>query len=213
MHPSKKRLEYLNQEQIRLSKKIKTQDLPGPVEKAAGIDVSYKSNIACAVAVIIDGDLNLLKKNTVRTPVDFPYISGYLAYREIKSSIAALENLGNFDVLFVNGHGLAHPRGFGLASHLGLILEKPTIGVARRLMIGKPKNERISSTPIVFKNKIIGFKIPTPSESSIYVSIGNLVTLNDAIRITKKFFLKGRLPEPLRIAHKLANICRQSIEA
>lgn len=212
MLPSKKSLEYLNQEQIRLSRKIKTLDFPGQVEKAAGVDVSYKSNIACAVAIIIDSDLHLLEKNTVRTPVDFPYISGYLAYREMKPSREALENLGNFDVLFVNGHGLAHPRGFGLASHLGLILRKPTIGVARRLMIGKPKNERSTSTPIVFENKIIGFKIPTSSEGSIYVSVGNLVTLNDAIRITQKFFFKGGLPEPLRIAHKLANICKQSIK-
>jgi deoxyribonuclease V len=212
MLSSKKRLESLNQEQIRLSKKIKTLDLPRPIEKAAGVDVSYKSNIACAVAVIIDGDLNLMEKSTVRTPVDFPYISGYLAYRELKPSRAALENLRNFDVLFVNGHGLAHPRGFGLASHLGLILGKPTIGVARRLMIGKPKNETSSSTPIVFENKIIGFKIPTPSGGSIYVSVGNLVRLNDAIRLTQKFSLKGGLPEPLRIAHKLANICKQSIK-
>lgn len=212
MLPSKERLEYLNQEQNKLSKKLKIFDLPRPVERVAGVNVSYKSNSACTVAVIMDTDLHLLEKNTMKTIVNFPYISGYLAYREMEPSRAALEKLGPFDVLFVNGHGLAHPRGFGLASHLGLVLGKPTIGITKRLLIGKPKNEISGSTNIIFDNKIIGFQITTPFRGPIYVSVGNLLTLKDAIRLTYLFSLKGRLPEPLRIAHKLAKNCIKSIK-
>lgn len=204
-------LEKLEEEQIRLSKDLEIVDLPKPEKRVAGVDVSYKSKTACAAAVIIDRSLNVLEKSIVKTGIKFPYISSYLSYRELEPSRKAVEKLGHFDLLFVNGHGLAHPRGFGLASHLGLIIGKPTIGVTKRLLVGKSKEPKQKSTPIIFENKIIGYKLKTPSRGSIYVSIGNLVTLENAVRLTQKYSVKGRLPEPLRLAHILANECRQSI--
>ena len=204
-------LETLAEEQVRLSKEIKVIELPQQVKRVAGVDVSYKLRTAWAAAVIIDKNLNLLEKSCVKTIVEFPYISSYLSYRELEPAKKAIEKLGYFDVMFVNGHGLAHPRGFGLASHLGLIIGKPTIGVARKLLVGKPKNPKKESTQIIFENKIVGYKWKSPSGSSIYVSIGNLVTLEEAIRLTEKYTRKGPLPEPLRLAHILANECQQSI--
>jgi deoxyribonuclease V len=211
VHQSNLGLGKLAEEQERLSKEITIIELPRHEKKVAGVDVSYKLETACAAAVIIDKNMRLLEKSSLKTVVEFPYISSYLSYRELKPARKVVEKLGPFDVLFVNGHGLAHPRGFGLASHLGLVIGKPTIGVARKLLVGKPKFPKKESTPIIFENKIVGYKWKSPSGSSIYVSIGNLVTLEEAIRLTKKYTIKGPLPEPLRLAHIFANECQQAI--
>lgn len=150
----------------------------------------------------MDNDFNLLEISTEKMHVDFPYTPGFLSYTELPPAMKAVQGLSEYDVLMVNGHGLAHPRGFGLASHLGLKLDKPTIGVAKRLLVGKPLKKEARTTKIMFEDKVVGIKIISPTKSPIYVSIGHMITLESCVEIVKDFFLDHTLPEPLTAAHR-----------
>jgi deoxyribonuclease V len=115
--------------------------------------------------------------------------------------LKALQGLSGYDVLMVNGHGLAHPRGFGLASHIGVETGKPTIGVARRLLCGEPDDPDAEETPIRHGGKVIGAKMTSPTGSPVYVSVGHMITLEACVELVDACFLDHSLPEPLMAAH------------
>jgi len=146
--------------QYNLSKKVIEEDSFEKIQTVAGADVSFeKDNSAVAAAVVIDlDDLKVIDAKTIEVELLFPYISGFLGFREADAVVSVLKKLNSdFDVLMVNGHGIMHPRGFGLASHVGLLMDVPTIGVAKRLIKGNYKYTDINSLKTVeFKNKSVG---------------------------------------------------------
>ncbi len=204
MQPTEEDLLLLAKEQLTLSSELITDDTGIELELIAGVDVAYRGTVAYSAAVVLDKEMELIQSSKAQTIVQFPYISGYLSYRELEPALRAVKQLKDYDVLMVNGHGLAHPRGFGLASHLGIQLDKPTLGVAKRLMVGEPLDSEAKETLIVYKNKIIGAKLQSPLYAPVYVSIGHLLSLDTCIQVVKEYTTEGRLPEPLRLAHQIA---------
>ena len=127
--------------QTQLRTKVITKDSLGTVNYVAGVDVGFENNYAvtkAAVAVLSYPDLKLVETTSARLPTTFPYIPGYLSFREIPAILAALEQVQTTpDIILCDGQGLAHPRRFGLACHLGVLLDLPTIGVAKSRFIGE----------------------------------------------------------------------------
>ncbi|MGF7117295.1 endonuclease V [Methanobacterium oryzae] len=188
--------------QNNLSREIIDEDSFKDVKSVAGADISFsRDNFAIAAAVVIDfKTLEVLKKKTLEVELLFPYISGFLGFREVDAVISVLKILeNNFDVLIVNGHGIMHPRGFGLASHVGLLMDKPTIGVAKRLIGGyyKTYNDNLLKV-IKFNGKSLG-----ACNKQKCVSIGHKISLKTALNIVEKTSI-FKIPEPIRQAHILA---------
>ena len=188
--------------QNNLSKKIIEKDSFKNVGKIAGADISFsKDNFAIAAAVVINlDDLKILENKTMKVELLFPYMSGFLGFREADALISVLKKLNNdFDVLMVNGHGIMHPRGFGLASSVGLLLDKPTIGVAKRLIHGNYKLKDDNSLKIIeFMNKPVG-----TCDRQKCISIGHKISLKTAVEFVQKTAIY-KMPEPIRQAHILA---------
>ncbi|NYT05688.1 MAG: endonuclease V [Methanomicrobiales archaeon] len=187
-----------------------------PLRTVGGVDVSYDEKRAFAAAVVLGfPDLEpCCHAGAVKKAV-FPYIPGLLAFREAPPVLAAMRSLAVMpDLLFVNGHGYAHPRRFGLASHVGVLLDIPAVGIARRPLIGtagNPANESGAHAPILDHDDVIGMAV----RSSIHcrpvcVSAGHRVDLATAVMVTLAATVPGRrLPEPLRIADALSKKMRR----
>ncbi|RMF28098.1 MAG: deoxyribonuclease V [Cyanobacteria bacterium J083] len=192
---------------------IKTNNLPENIKYVAGADVGFKEKYKftqAAIAVLSLPNLTLVDKATAILPTKFPYVPGFLSFREIPAIIAALEKITTFPQLILcDGQGLAHPRRFGLACHLGVLLDLPTIGVAKSLLIGKHApvgEEKGDWQPLYDKGEIIGAALRSRSKvKPIYVSIGHRIDLTTAIKYTLLCTTKYRLPETTRWADKLAS--------
>jgi len=195
---------------------IEEDCLPQKVEKAVGIDLAYRNNIAVGAAVIVEkSSFRVIEKKYAITKVSFPYIPTLLAFREIFPAWSAIRKLEkDFDVIFVDGNGRLHPYKAGFACQLGVILDKPTIGIAKKLLCGRVGFWRGRKAPIYYNNETIGYALKTLERAKpIYVSIGHKVSLETAIRLTLSFTKKRlKLPEPIRQAHILANSVVRSLE-
>jgi deoxyribonuclease V len=195
--------------QLCLAKQVICVDaLPKTIQQIAGIDVAYNGEFSIgAVAVLDYGSLSLLEARKSRVKTTFPYIPTLLSWREIKPAQAAVKRLKTQpDVFLVDAQGIAHPYRLGFASHLGLLLDKPTIGVAKSLLCGQlgTRNQQ-GWMPITDGDEIIGAAIKRDDHSKpIYVSIGHKVSLGRAIEIVKHCTKSARIPEPIRVAHVLA---------
>lgn len=194
--------------QLYLSKKIILEDrLPDKINLVAGVDVAYAGELAVgAVAVLDYMSLELLESQTAMCRVKVPYIPTLLSFREIPPTIACVKRLKlQSDVFLVDGQGLAHPYRCGFASHLGLALGKPAIGVAKSRLIGKLVE--IGSDVFLVDNGQITGSVVTTKEGikPIYVSVGHLLSLETAIKIVKHCARNNRIPEPLLLAHKIAS--------
>ena len=195
--------------QIELAKQIIKEDSTGNPENIAGVDVSFSHNsVAVSAAVLIHLDtLNITEKVIREVELNFPYIPGFLGFRESEAMVSVLERLKtNPDVVMVNGHGILHPRGFGLASQVGLQMDLPTIGLAKRLTDGNYTTGDISS----IKDKHPSFqlvkrgkKIAGAYINGYYVSIGHKISLSRVIQLVKATSIY-KTPEPIRQAHILA---------
>lgn len=173
----------------------------------AGADVSYKNDVARAVVVVMK-DLELIEKVVVDEAVPFPYIPGLLSFREIPPLIAAWRKIRTTpDVVIVDGQGIAHPRRLGIASHLGLILDLPTVGCAKSLLCGtydEPKASRGSWSPLVHKEETVGAALRTRGGCNVvFVSTGHRISLESAISVVLDCAPRYRLPEPQRLADHL----------
>ena len=187
-------------QQEQIAKRIVTQDIEGvKIKYACGVDVSYKNNIAYCSASVIDKDsLDAVEGANTITVVDEPYIPGLFILREYKPIISALQLVKKeFQILLVDGHGVLHPRRCGLASYTGVMINKPTIGVAKSLLCGFVKKDK----SIEFGGDVLGFQIRSCNKKHIYVSIGHKISLGTAVKIVKELTRIGQwIPEPLRIA-------------
>jgi len=190
-----------------LSEKIIEEDrLPSKIKLVAGIDVSYGDEAAVGAAVILDYEsLSFVECQTAVCKVKFPYVPTLLSFREIPPAVACIRKLKlQPDVFLVDGQGLAHPYRCGFASHLGLAVGKPTIGVAKSRLIGEPTKIG-EDVFLVHDGQVVG-SVVTAKEGTkpVYVSVGHLVSLTTAVRIVKDCTCGSRLPEPLLWAHRMA---------
>lgn len=204
--PPQEELLRLEEEQLAHSLEVISDGPEGAFELVAGVDVAYREGVAYAAAVVLDDELFLVETAGAQCLAEFPYVPGFLSYREVKPAKLAVEKLREYDVLMVNGHGLAHPRGFGLASHLGLTLGKPTVGVARRLLAGALADPDSDQTRVTLNGKVIGARLVSPTGAPVYVSVGHMISLEAAVELVQYYTLEGRLPEPLRLAHEAARM-------
>ena len=200
--------------QQELRGKVITKDALDEIHSIAGVDVSYdaKRKIARAtVAVLSYPGLQLVASYTAEQNVTFPYIPGLLSFREIPPLLLCLDALQTPPQIFLcDGHGLAHPRQFGLACHLGLIFDLPSIGVAKRLLIGKHEavpSEKGSWQSIRDQGQVIGAALRTKAGANpVFVSIGHRLSLETSIRIVLNCTPRYRLPETSRWAHRLSKV-------
>lgn len=199
--------------QRKLRERVIVEDQLGTVRTVAGLDVGPEGDgrvMRAAVAVLSFPDLKTADQVVARRPASFPYIPGLLSFREIPALLDALAKLGAMpDLLLCDGQGLAHPRRFGLACHLGVLTGMPSIGVAKSLLVGEHgllPQARGSWRPLVHKGEIVGAALRTRSGvAPVYVSIGHRVSLATAIDYVLACAPKYRLPETTRAAHRLAS--------
>jgi len=193
--------------QAELRPRIEREDRLGPVRTVAGIDLGIRGVWARAAIVVLSyPGLALVETSIIEEPVTFPYVPGLLAFREGPAIVAAYQRLRQQpDLLIFDGHGLAHPRRMGLASHLGLVLDRPSIGCAKSRLCGEhgvPGDAPGSWSPLVDGNETIGAAVRTRSGARpVYVSTGHRVCLATAISFVLACCRGFRLPEPTRQAH------------
>lgn len=193
--------ERLKKEQIKLSKSVILTDEFEKVEKIAGIDQAYVNNEVVSCIVVCEyKTLNVLEKQTATAKAPIPYKPGFLAYREMPAMVEAYNRLKETpDIIIVDGHGIAHPRRFGIASHFGLAISKPTIGIAKSLVVGD-----VEKGKIYVENELRGFELITREHAApIYVSPGHMIAPGTALKIVKDCIRPPhKLPEPLHLAHR-----------
>jgi len=203
-------IEKARRAQIELSKRIILEDrLPPEIRYIAGVDVAYVNDISIAAAVLLDYQtLQIKESKTDIRKTSFPYIPTLLSFREIPGTVTAIKRLGiKPDIILADGHGYAHPYRCGFASHLGLALKEPTIGVAKTLLCGSlEKLNRTEDTVFILdRDQIIGAQVTTkPGKKPVYVSVGHMISLETAIRIVKHCTVHSRIPEPIALAHQIA---------
>lgn len=176
----------------------------------AAADVSVRDGRARAAVVVLRG-LETVEETAAERPVTFPYVPGLLSFRELPPLLAAWEKVRSSpDVLLVDGQGLAHPRRFGLACHLGVLLGIPAVGCAKSRLVGEheaPPPRRGAWTPLVDRGEVVGAALRTRAACRpVYVSIGHRVSLETAIRVVLDASPRYRIPEPLRRADRLSKL-------
>jgi deoxyribonuclease V len=204
--------------QLRMSKKLIFEDtLPENVDYVAGVDVAYLEGTSVAAVAVLDAStLSQVEVQVAHVQTCFPYIPTLLSFREIPPAYSAIKKLHSEpDVFMVDGQGFAHPYGLGFASHLGLILDKPTVGVAKSLLCGRVEQSAEGGwAPLKYKGKVIGAEVVTKQGTKpVYVSVGHRVSLKRATEIVLECTGKYRLPEPIRRAHITAGEEKRKLQS
>jgi deoxyribonuclease V len=212
--------------QLKLAFQVRIERLVGPVSTICGVDCAYSrddSRIYAAAILLSTSDLSVLATADVVRECAFPYLPGLLGFREGPASVRAIRALSTVpDIVMCDGHGVAHPRGFGLASLVGLWLDTPAIGVAKRRLCGvfsEPGPVRGELSPM------IASRLPTGNEERIgtalrtrtgkkplFVSPGHRISHEQAVDWVLRMVKDSRMPEPLRLAHQLAQRLRNEGE-
>jgi len=196
---------------------VRIEPLARKVNTIAGADISFNKFsevIYSGIVVLSLPDLRIVETASVRSTAKFPYVPGLLSFRETPSFLECWEKLNTKpDVLMLDGQGIAHPRRFGIACHIGLILGLPTIGCAKSLLVGEYREldpKAGSRAPLIHKNEVVGVALRTKKNvAPVYISGGHLIDLNSAIDLTLRTVTKYRQPEPTRQAHLLVNQLRR----
>ncbi len=202
--------------QSRLAERVLQTPLPRTPRLIAGGDVAYFDQgrrLVAAWAVWDPRHGELIEGAIEERAVTFPYVPGLLSFREAPALLSAAGKLKTRpDLFMLDGQGLAHPRRFGLACHVGLLLDQPTMGCAKSRLCGEhrePGPNRGSSTRLLDKGELIGRVVRTRTGvKPIYVSVGYRLTLNEAVRLTIACTRVFRVPEPTRHAHRMVTTCR-----
>lgn len=197
--------------QRQLAEQVRTEPLPADPRLVAGADVSILKAQNQLIAGVVLWDLQerkVIEQQVVRAAATFPYVPGLLSFREAPAVLEAFEHLRTQpDVAMFDGQGIAHPRRFGLASHLGVLLDLPSIGCAKSRLIGayeEPPAERGSWTDLTDRGEVIGAILRTRTTvNPLYISIGHRADLPSAIALVLACATRYRLPEPTRLAHQL----------
>jgi len=182
---------------------------PGEIKSVAGIDVSLKDEGQAAAVVLSFPELELLDRVVATRKLDFPYVPGYLSFREAPLVLEAIERLKvQPDLLMVDGQGYAHPRRFGIACHLGVFLDKPSIGCAKSVLTGHYDELGLNpgdQQPLTNRGEVIGMAVRTKLRTNpLIISIGHKIDLATAVDFVQKCLRGYRLPETTRAAHNFA---------
>ncbi|MEW6446957.1 MAG: endonuclease V [Bacillota bacterium] len=199
------------QEELRRRVVVSGGPSPEALRTVAGLDVSFcreKGLLFAAVVVLRVPGFTVVEEGTAVLASQFPYVPGLLAFREGPALLKALEGICTVpDLLVFDGQGIAHPRGLGIASHLGILLECPSIGVAKSLLVGEytmPPPEKGAYTLLFYREKAVGAALRTRAGAKpVFVSPGHLVGIREATRLAYALCTRFRLPEPVRAAHNL----------
>lgn len=183
----------------------------------AGADLSFdrgSDTVYAGIVVLSFPEMKIVEERGIETTATFPYIPGLLSFREAPALLEVWEKLENRpDVLVLDGQGIAHPRGLGLASHVGLWIDKPTLGCAKTLFVGKfgeLASQRGAHEPLLYKGEIVGAALRTKTRvSPVFVSPGNGIDLESSIEILLECDGGYRIPEPTRRAHLFVNRLRR----
>jgi deoxyribonuclease V len=203
--------------QKELGNKLQIQDYNSPITTIAGADISlnlYSTTIYAGIMVLHYPSMQPVAYSLVKDETGFPYVPGYLAFREAPALHKVWEQIPEKpDILVVDGHGIAHPRRMGIAAHFGAVANHATIGCAKNLLFGKysePSPEKGSAQPIMDKAEQIGWAYRSKSKTNpVYVSPGHMVGMQQSLDILKTCTGKYRIPEPTRLAHELVNQFRK----
>jgi deoxyribonuclease V len=193
-----------------LRKKIRLSPLKKEPRYIAGVDAAFSNDRVFAAACLhLFPELALIEQQFAVQKLRFPYVPGFLSFREGPAIIAALAKLTHHpDLILVDGQGIAHPGGIGIASHIGVLLAIPTIGCAKSRLIGNHEEPGIKKgtwSALIYEDKTVGAVLRTKNGvKPLFVSPGHKINLDDAIRFTIACTDKYRLPEPLRCADMLA---------
>lgn len=199
-------------EQVRFDLQIRTP------KTIAGVDVAYDKPTGrsiATVALLEYPKLRLVGSATASMQTPFPYVPGLLSFRELPPILKAFQKLSeNVDLVFVDGHGQAHPRQMGIASHLGLWLKLPTIGIGKSRLCGtyeEPGRDKGSSSPLIFQEQLVGQVVRTrDGVHPIFISVGYGLPLDECVRWTMAVTPRYRLPEPIRFADRLAGEAKKT---
>ena len=216
-------LDVASRVQRELAARVVAEDDFGPVEVIGGTDISCRPRdptafVHAAIVALGAEDMAVREVAGASMLPPFPYVSGFLGFREAPSLVAAFADFARPpDLLFVDGQGLSHPRGFGIACQLGVILDVPAIGVAKSVLIGKPDGELGPQpgdrVPMVWKGRTVGMALRTKARSNpLYISVGHRISLDSAVEQVLRATRGYRLPEPTRQAHLAANELRRRAE-
>lgn len=195
---NKKKSKYLKKRQEKLSRRLILEDAFSETRTIAGVKQAFSGNkIISGIVVFSYPDLEVLEKKHSWYKTDFPYTPGFLTYREGPPIILAYKKLGKKpDILLLGASGICHPRLFGMASHLGLLLKGPaTIGITKNLLCGEVNNNKI-----FYQGEQVGWML-----KNIYISPGHKISLRTSLEVVKNCMGSHRLPEPLYAAKKYAN--------
>lgn len=203
--------------QRELAGKVSLDPISKKIRWVAGGDLSFNryGEIAYSGFVVYDIDKNtVVEEVSTQAELMYPYIPGLLSFREMPPLLKAWQKLSTEpDVVMLDGHGISHPRGLGLASHFGLWVDKPTIGCAKNLLVGdcsEPGTNKGQASVLWLKNKKVGFVLRTRTNvKPIYVSPGHKIEMQQAKDITLRCSPRYKIPEPTRAAHNCVNIARK----
>lgn len=202
--------------QNQLREKLEFTPLTKPVQTIAGADISlnrFSEVIYAGIVILRYSDLRPIAYSLVEDITRFPYVPGFLAFREIPALLKAWEQIPvKPDVVMVDGQGIAHPRRMGIAAHLGALTGTPTLGCAKKPLFGKwlePGSEKGNFSPIQDKDETLGYVLRSKNKvKPVFISPGNLLSLSDALDIAVHSVKNHRLPEPTRQAHEHVNLFR-----
>lgn len=208
---SKTHEEKLRQIQEKIAKRVILDDkFPKIIKNIAGFDLAFSNDNAIVTGVILDyKSLNVEEIKTVETKVSFPYIPTFLTFREGPSIIKVYKKLKiKPDVLMINGQGIAHSLFCGIASHVGVLLDKPSIGIAQNRLVGE-YSEPIKvgdCSPIKYQNKKVGYVYKSKDGCKpIFISPGHRISLGTSLKLVKNCIKNNKLPEPVFLAHSISN--------
>jgi deoxyribonuclease V len=194
--------------QLVMSSRVRLEPLDlEDVSFVAGLDVAYREGYGYGAAVVVDvRSLRVVEARVATFKITVPYVPGLLAFREIGPMLLAFRRVEKKpDVIMVNGHGVAHPRRFGIATHVGVVLNTRSIGVAKRRLVGEEVDGRL-----VFGGDEVA-RVLVNGRLKLYVSAGNRITLDDAVAITRRLLVgSNKLPLPLQEAHNRATLAAKT---
>jgi deoxyribonuclease V len=200
--------------QERLRRLVITRDEFGPIRRIAAVDAHYSENQGvtwAAVAEIDAATLELTRSILLSRPTVFPYVPGFLSFRETPAMVEAIDLLPEPpDLLVIDGQGTAHPRRFGLACHVGVVTGLPAIGVAKSRLCGRFEDlgtAKGSTAPLWHRREIIGVALRSrDGNNPLFVSPGHRISLETSVELVMRFTPKWRLPEPIRLADAISRM-------
>lgn len=203
--------------QRELREKLDTEERPLHIQTIGGADISlnlYSTTIYAGIILLSFPELKPVAYSLVKAETRFPYVPGYLAFREVPALLKVWDQMPlKPDVLVVDGHGISHPRRLGIAAHFGTLTNQTSMGCAKKILFGKytePGSEAGSSSPVMDKEEQIGYAFRSKARvTPVYVSPGHGMGLNNTLEVIKQCTGKYRIPEPTRLAHELVNQFRK----